>query len=379
MTTTETAPDPEGVRAALDRAADEYERVRERIAEAGGESAVRTTTGAYRTFHRLLDDNEESATGSGFEAYINFQEAVADHVEELDESLPGYDAFEAADDAVHKKRLSSKDFDRARDLLDPAREYADLLVEWEAAQELLREARSDARRRLNALDDEVERLERLQELADVDIDAPVERIREPIEAYNEAVHESFREFKREASARDLLDVVESADSYPLVEFRSPPSRMAAFLREDPVGEESVTTVLEYADYSADKLGHYVENPGDLKRHIATNTTYLTGLDAGPLAVDYPPPEAATLRYECKEYASVCNRFADETVLAALREVRSLPETTDYERLRTAALAREELGEAGRRRLASGEVERDLARRRAEREALAARLDTVPEP
>jgi hypothetical protein len=378
-TTTDTAPDPERVRADLDRAATEYRRVRDRIDEAGGERAVRTTTGAFRTFTRLLDTHEESATGSGFQAYIEFQEAVADHVETLDESLPAYDAFEAADDALHKKRLSSKDFDHARELLDPAREYADLLVEWEAAEDLLREARSDARRRVNALDDEIERLERLQALADVDIDAPVDRLREPIEAYNDAVRASFQRFKREASARAVLDVVDAADAFPLVAFRSPPSRMAAFLREDPVGEESIPTLLEWADYSASKLGHYVDNPGDLKRHVATNTTYLTGLDASPLTVAFPPPEAETLRYECKEYASMCNRFADEAVLAALREVRSLPDATDYERLRTAAAARAELGEEGRKRLESGGIASDLDRARAERAALVELLDAVPEP
>jgi hypothetical protein len=378
-TTAGTAPDPEGVRADLDRAAAEYRRVRERIQEAGGESAVRKTTGAFRTFNRLLDSHEESATGSGFQAYIEFQEAVADHVETLDDSLPAYDAFEAADDALHKKRLSSKDFDHARELLDPAREYADLLVEWEAAEDLLREDRSDARRRLNALDDEIERLDRLQALADVDVDAPVERLRDPIEAYNDAVQASFRRFKRETSARAVFDVVDAASAFPLVEFRSPPSRMATFLREDPVGEEPIPKLLEWADYSASKLGHYVDNPGDLKRHVATNTTYLTSLDASPLTVAFPPPAAETLRYQCKEYASMCNRFADEAVLAKLREVRALPDTTDYERLRTAALAREELGEEGRKRLERGDVARDLDRVRAEREALTARLDAVPEP
>jgi hypothetical protein len=379
MTTTDTAPDPEGVAADLQRAVTEYRRVRDRVAEAGGERAVRRTTGAFRTFNRLLDNHEESATGSGFQAYIEFQEAVADHVETLDESLPAYDAFEAADDALHKKRLSSKDFDHARELLDPAREYADLLVEWEAAEDLLREARSDARRRLNHLDDEIERLDRLQALADVDIDAPVEHIRDPIETYNEAVHESFRTFKREASARVVLDVVDAADAFPLVAFRSPPSRLAEFLRSDPVGEEPIPTLLEWADYSASKLGHYVDNPGDLKRHVATNTTYLTGLDASPLTVDFPPPEAETLRYECKEYASMCNRFADADVLATLRAVRSLPDTTDYERLRTAAVAREKLGAEGRKRLESGGIARDLERARAERAALVELLETAPEP
>ena len=86
------APDPERARAALRRAADEYERVREAVEEAGGESAVRQTTGAYRRFRRLLADNEESATGSGFQEYIQCQEAVASANEELEESMPAYEA-----------------------------------------------------------------------------------------------------------------------------------------------------------------------------------------------------------------------------------------------------------------------------------------------
>jgi hypothetical protein len=376
---TASAPDPEGIRNDLDRAVAEYERLAARLADAGGESAVRRTAGAYRTFRQLLADNEASATGSGFQAYIEFQEKVAAHTDDLDESLPAYDAFQAADDALRKKRLSSSDFDQAREALDPAREYADLLVEWEAAEDLLREARRDAGRRLDALDGEVADLERLRELAEVDLDAPVERLREPIERYNDAVAADVAALKRDGSARDVLDVVAAADRYPLVAFRDPPTRLAEYLRADPVGEESVATLLEYADYSAEKLSHYVENPGDLKRHVATNRTYLTNLDAAPLQVAYPPPEAGQLRYECREYASVCNRFAGEETLAALREVRGLPDATDYERLRTAAAALDELGDEGRERLAAGDVAADLDRARAERAALSERLDAAPEP
>jgi hypothetical protein len=376
---TASAPDPEGIRNDLDRAVAEYERLAARLADAGGESAVRRTAGAYRTFRQLLADNEESATGSGFQAYIEFQEKVAAHTDDLDESLPAYDAFQAADDALRKKRLSSSDFDQAREALDPAREYADLLVEWEAAEDLLREARRDAGRRLDALDGEVADLERLRELAEVDLDAPVERLREPIERYNDAVAADVAALKRDGSARDVLDVVAAADRYPLVAFRDPPTRLAEYLRADSVGEESVATLLEYADYSAEKLSHYVENPGDLKRHVATNRTYLTNLDAAPLQVAYPPPEAGQLRYECREYASVCNRFAGEETLAALREVRGLPDATDYERLRTAAAALDELGDEGRERLAAGDVAADLDRARAERAALSERLDAAPEP
>lgn len=372
-------PDPERTRAALRRAADEYERVREAIKEAGGESAVRQTTGAYRRFRQLLADNEESATGSGFQEYIQFQEAVASATEELDESMPAYEAFEAADDAVHVNRLSASDFENAREALDPAREYADLLVEWEAAEELLRETRRNARDRLDTLDEEIEADERLLELGGADLDAPVEQLRDPIERYNEGVLADFERLTREASARELFGVIESADSYPLVEFRDPPTRMREYIADDPVGEESVKQLLEYADYSAEKLGHYVDNPGDLNRFVATNQTYLANLDASPLTVAYPPPEAGELEYECKEYIAVCNRFADEETLAALRAVRSLPSETEYERLRKAAQALETLDDDERDRLQAGEVEPQLEACRAERAALVDALDATPEP
>lgn len=372
-------PDPEGCRRALARAVAEYERLREELTDAGGEAAVRRTAGTYHTFRRLLADNEESATGSGFQAYIEFQEKVANQTAELDESLPAYDAFQAADEAVRKKRLSASDFEQAREALDPAREYADLLVEWEAAEDLLREARRAAGRRLDTLEEEIAELERLRELGEADLEAPVDRLRTPIATYNEAVASDFAALKREGSARDVLDIIAAADRYPLVDFRDPPTRLAEFLRTDPVGEKSVTTLLEYADYSAEKLSHYVDDPGDLKRHVATNRTYLTNLDADPLQVSSPPPEAGRLRYQCKEYASVCNRFAGEATLAALRTVRDLPDTTEYERLRTASSALAELGDEGRERLAAGDVAAELERARSEREALAAQLAAAPEP
>lgn len=364
---------------ALERAAAEYDRVRGEVEAVGGQDALRRTTGAYRNFLRLLAGHEDSATGSGFQEYLAFQDAVADHVEQLDEGLPGYEAFEAADDALHKRRLSASDFEEARELLDPVREHADLLIEWEAAGDLLRSARADARRRVAELDERIDHLERLLELGEADLDAPVERLRDPIEAYDAAVLDAFETFERESSAREVFSVVESADAYPLVDVRQPPTRLAEYVREDPAGEESIPTLLEYADYSAEKLSHYVDDPGDLKRHVATNRTYLMELDASPLTVAYPPPGARTLRYECKEYAAVCNRFAPSDVLAKLRAVRTLPEETDYERLRTAARALEEMTESERAELDSGDVDAELRAVRAKRERLRERLAATPEP
>ncbi|MFB6118257.1 hypothetical protein [Halosegnis sp.] len=374
-----TAPDPERIRHRLVVAADEYERVHSRVENAGGESLLRRTAGAYHTFRRLLDDNEEAATGSGFQAYVEFQERVAEHTAGLDDSLPAYEAFEAADDAVHKKRLSAADFEEARAALDPAREYADLLVEWEAAEELLRERRRAARERLDTLAERIADAERLLELGEADLEAPVEQLREPIVAYNERVAADFDRLKRDSSARKTLAVVATAEAYPLVDFREPPTRLAEYVESAPVGEESVTTLLEYADYSAEKLSHLVEDPGALKRHVATNRTYLTNLDATPLQVSYPPPDAETLRYQCEEYARVCGRFADDATLAALRTVRGVPDTVDYERLCEAARALSQLTETDRERLAAGEVSQALGQLEREREALAEQLAAIPEP
>ena len=84
---------------------------------------------------------------------------------------------------------------------------------------------------------------------------------------------------------------------------------------------------------------------------------------------WPPPSADRLRPRASELVSVVGRFADEETVAALRRVRDLPRTTDYERLRTAATARTELSDDARERLQSGAVESELAELRAERERL----------
>jgi hypothetical protein len=362
----------------LEAAAAEREQLGERVA-GHGESDVGAVADAYRSFTDLLGRYEDAATGTGnFETYVEFQERVAQLVEGLDDDLPERAAFEAAGDALEQRTLREKHFDRAREALAPARELADLLSEWEDARERYRDARLDARRRLETVEERVADLERLLELGDADIEAPVERLREPIEAYDEAVQESFRAFRRETSTRAVLEFLATAAEFPLVGFRSPPTRLFEYVRENPAGEESITTLLEYADYSQSKLGHYVDDPAALKRHVATNRTYLEGLDADPLTVGWPPPTAEDLRFRCREYEAVVHRFAPESVIEQLRTVRGLPRETDYERLRQSAVARAELSESERERLASGAIEAELADLRAEREELVAALEEHPE-
>lgn len=362
----------------LAAAATEYERLERRVREVG-EDSIRETAGTHHSFVKLLDRYEERATGSGFEEYLEFQDAVAELLDDVDEEVPAYDAFEAADDAVHQRRLSTSDFDRAREALAPAGDYAELLRDWEEAAERLHDARRAARSRLNELDGEISDRERLLELGDADLDAPIERLRDPIETYDERVREAFDTFRRDAPARELFDLVAVSEQFPLVEFRAPPPRLRDYLADASAGDESVLQLLDYADYSASKLNHYIDDPGQFNSTVATNRTYLTELDAEPLTVGWPPPTAGELRYATREYLAVCNRFASNELVEALRRVRDLPRATDYERLRRSAEARAELGAGERERLANGRVETELSELRTERKQLQEKLGSAPEP
>jgi hypothetical protein len=362
----------------LRAAADQYERARERV-ESVGREALETAAEFHRRYVRLLDGYEDSATGSGFQQYIEFQDEVAALMEEVPEEVPGREAFEAADETLQQRRLSTADFEHAREDLAPAREHAEGLTALADAREELRAARREVQDRLDGLDARIDDLERLLALDDADLDAPTERLREPVETYNDAVRDAFVEFRRGAPAREMLDLLERAAACPLVDVERPPERLHEYVRRSAAGDEPIPTLLEFADYSASKLSHYVDDPDQLRRRVATNRTYLSGLEAEPLTVDWPPPPADELRPRSREYEAVCHRFAPEDVVAALRDVRALARQPDYERLRRAAAARAELTEDERRRLASGAVEDELAAAREERAELGDALEAVPEP
>lgn len=366
---------------AADVSVDDLAAARERLRQAEaavdayGEESARTVAEAHEDALDLLSNYEDTATGSGnFAAYVEFQERFVTLVEDLPDDFPTRTAFEEANDLLDRRRLSKKHFEQARDLLEPAREAVEALDEREAARQHLRETRQAVRRRLSTLDEEIEHRERLLDLGAADLDAPTEHLRDPIDAYNAAVTDAFERFRREESVRDLLDLVATTTAYPLVEFTAPPDSLSTYFDDAPLGRETLPTVLEYAGYSRSKLGHYVDDPGRFRTNVATNETYLTRLDATPLTVGWPPPEAGTLRRFAKELVAVVARFADESVVTRARRVRDLAFRDDYERLRQSAVARDELTDTERDRLASGAVEAELTDLRAERDRLQSALD-----
>ncbi|EMA34258.1 DUF7118 family protein [Haloarcula japonica] len=359
----------------LEQAAEAHERAQARVEEIGAD-ALRDCREIYRELWNLLESYDGRATGGGdFEAFMEFQGQVGTLTDDLPDDLPERDTFEEIDDFLQQRRLTEDDFEQAREMLSPIGDLVGRLAELDDAREQYKKARTDANRRRGELSDRIDDLERLQRLGDADLDAPVERLRDPIERYNDAVTEAFTEFRRNTPARDALAVIERADAYPLVEFRPPPSELLTYVREHDAGTEPIPKLLEFADYSASKLDHYVDDAAALRSAVATRQTYLRRLDAEPVRIDWPPPAANALPWFCREYRSVVARFADESVVAALREVRELAERDDYERLRESAVARSELTETERERLASGAVEQELSAAREASAAIEDALDT----
>jgi type I site-specific restriction endonuclease len=362
----------------LQRAATRLDEAETRVEEVGAER-LDAVADAVESFEDLLASYEERATGTGdFRAFVEFQEKIANRVEAIDGDLPGADAFDDAEEHLDQRRLKEVHFERAREALEPARQYAERLDERAAARRSYRQARRAVADHRRDVDDEIDHLERLQRLGEADLDAPTDRLREPIAAYDDAVADAFEQFKRERPAREVLGLVERTGAYPLVAFRDPPTDLLAYVREHDAGREPIPELVEYAGYSRSKLQHYVDDADALKRAVATQQTYLERLDAEPLTVGWPPPAAGALRAAAGEYEAVVHRFAGEDVVAALRTVRRLPVTEDYARLRDAAVAEAELEEEERRLVEAGEVADRLAEHRRRREALADALDEHPE-
>ncbi|AHF98301.1 hypothetical protein HALLA_04850 [Halostagnicola larsenii XH-48] len=365
--------------AELRDARERLETAQQRIERQGGgdEAAVEEAATAYRNATELLESYVDRATGTGrenFQAYIELEGKFDALVEGLNDDLQGREAFEAALDAIDKRRLSESDFERAEAELEPAKQYADLLDEREAAREALGAARTNAGQRLGEIDDELAEAERLLELSHADFDAPVERLREPIEAYDEGVREAFEEYRSNASAREVFAFLDRTRWYPFVDYELPPADLESYVETNPAGEYTIDELLEYAEYSRSKLSHYVDDADELKRQVATQQTYLDGIDAEPLTVGWPPEPAGVLRRRTREYRPFVDRIADDETVALLREVRLFARDPDYDRLQTAAQAADQLTSEERKRLADGRVADELEALRNEREQLAAALE-----
>ncbi|PSP72254.1 hypothetical protein BRC86_12810 [Halobacteriales archaeon QS_3_64_16] len=355
-----------------------HESARERVSEIG-EDELEKLAAAHDRARSLLDRYEDRATGSGdFEAFVRFQSEFAEHAGSLPEDLPHREAFERAAEHFDKRRLSTADFEHARETLSEAREAVARLDERQNAHERYRDARRAVLERQDALDDRIEELERVQQYGRADLDAPVKELREPIAAYDEAVREEFEAFRREESARVVLEFLASTAAFPLVPFDQPPADLREYVEGSEAGTESIPELLTYSEYSDSKLDHYVESPQELKRHVATHRTYLVNVDAEPLSVGWPPPPADELWWRARELRSALGRFAAEETIGKLRVVRALAsEDERYEYLRGAARARAALDAETRERLASGEIDRELETARTERDRLEEALSTYP--
>jgi hypothetical protein len=367
--------------AALADADTDYREIEQRIEEYGEETVERVAD-AYDRATDLFAKYEAKATGTGrenFQKFVEFKAQIGSLVDDLPEDLPARDAFEAAGDRFNKNRLNERDFEQARADLEPAAAVAGLLDERRDARSQYRRVRRDARDAIADLDDEIEARERLAELENADLDAPVEETRDPVETYNEAVGEAFKAFISTASTREVMNFLASTEDYSLVSFSEPPENLRAYVREREVGTEPIPDLLTYARYSNSKLDHYVDDPGALKRAVATNETYLERLDAEPLQLDWPPRSAADLRWRVGELVSVVARFAPEGVVADLRAVQSVVRDEErFERLRTVAEAEAELSDEEREKVESGAVEAELAALRERKEKLEEALAEYPE-
>ena len=350
---------------------------REEIAaaiERHGEESVQAVDDAVSEATRLFDRYEESATGTGdFEAYLEFQSQFAELTEELPEELPERGGFERANEAVDQRTISESDFQRAREAIADATQIAELLDRREAAQSRVADAERAVSERLSAIERRLDELEELRRLGDADLSAPTDELTEPIERYDAAVREAFDDYAHDEPVRELLELVERTRLYPLIDYQRPPDDLLEYVRHHPAGAEPLPTLLSYAEYSGSKLSHYVEDPTAFETTVPVHRTYLDRIDGEPLTVGSPPP-ADELRYLAAELVSVVARFADEETVALARGLRNLARREDYDRLRNAVVAEEELTPDQREALRNGEVEAEAERLREDRERLQRALE-----
>lgn len=370
--------DAEALVTTLERTATAHEQARNRVEEAG-EQRLKRLQEYHDELLALFDQYEERATGDGdFQVFIEFQEQIATFVERLPDDLDHRDRFEEVDEILHQRRLTESDFEQARTALQPVEALLERLDERQRTLDRYREARHDVVVRKRELEEEIADRQDLLELGEADLEVSLAPLATPIEQYNEAIEAAFGAFKREASARDIIEFVELTTAYPLVEYRAPPDDLKSYVERSEAGDEPISTLLEYAEYSVSKLEHYVPDARELKRNVATHQTYLRRLDVEPLQIQWPPPSAKTLWWRCRELIAVVGRIAPDATVETLRSVRNLPETTDYERLRESARARDQLDEGEAERLARGAVEEELTLLQAANETLADALEAYPE-
>ncbi len=371
-------PAPADLVTELEEREETVQSTQERVEEFG-EAELQELADAHHAFREMLEIYQDQVTGDDgdIKTIIEFQSRIDEVMSEISRSVLLYETFEECDEYLQQKWFSNSDFEHVYEQLEPIEDLVARLDDRDDALAAYRETRKDVTYRCRDLNDELDDLERLAGLVDAELDAPTERLSNPIEAYNDAVTTAFNEFRKQSSARTLLRFLQRMEYHPLIEFESPPTELADYITENPPGEEPLPKLLEYAGYSQSKLDHYVDEPTKLKHAVEHHRAYLDRLDASPLRIDWPPPKATELHWHCEELTAAVNRI-DPAVVEQLRTVAALPRTTDYDRLRTSAVVTQELSDDERKRLKSGDIEAELEATREEYERLQAALEEYPE-
>ena len=362
-------PDTAALVEQLERAESRLNETEARV-EAFGHEEIEQLSDAYRQFVGLLDRYEDQVVGDAGDVKTNveFQSQVAKVVGNIRSDTLLYETFVECSNYLKQKYFNQSDFEHVREQLAPVGDIVARLDDYEQAHEAYREARRDIRREIRDLERRIDELDRLVELGEADLTAPTERLREPIDRYNGAATEAFEAFVEEQPAREVLGFLDAMEAYPLVPFESPPAGLEQYLREERPGEMTIPDLLEHARYSRSKLTHYVEDPDRFAHVVGGQKTFLSGLDAEPLHIGWPPPAAERLQWRCQELTAALNRI-DSSAVEHLRTIAALPHETDYERLQTSAVAREQLTDEERERLRAGDVEATLERLREQRDQL----------
>lgn len=363
----------------LDQAEREYAAAADALAPHDPDE-IEELADRLREIDRIFETYEDRATGSGdFGGYVAFRSTIESFVETLPEDLPHRDALEVMGERVDKRRLSERDFEAAREALAPARDRVEALERYRRAIDDVQEARTAVGRSIRELGAEIEKHERLLELGDLDLDAPVERIRDPIDAYNQAVADAFQSYLRSAPASEVLDLFGLTHEFPLVGMPAPPQELHDYVTRS-VPELTVHDLLEYAEYSTSKLSHFVDDAQAFRAAVATEQTYLERLSPRAFQVAWPPPTADRLRWELRELRAVVGRFAGEGVIGRLRDVEAVVRDRErFDELQEVAAARDGMSPADRRRLATGEVKADRDAAIERRDRLREALDEAPDP
>ncbi len=362
-------PDADDLVERLHRTEERLTERRARVEEFGHDD-IEQLADAYRAFVDLLDRYEDQVVGDAGDVQTNveFQSQVAEVTGDIPSDTLLYETFTECSEYLKQKWFNESDFDHVREQLEPVGDIVARLDEYEETHRDYRKVRRDIRTEIRTLQERIEQLERLVELDRADLTAPTDRLRDPIERYNETATERFRSFVEKRPARELLAVLDAMDAYPLVPFETPPAELRAYLDEAAPGEMPVPDLLEYARYSRSKLSHYVDDPDRFDHVVGGRRAFLSGLDADPLHVSWPPPTATHLEWRCRELTAALNRI-DPDAVEPLRAVAALPRETEYERLRDSAVASEQLSGDERERLRNEDVAATLEQLRAQQDRL----------